>query len=142
MRKRALPPPGGAAFLYPRVNMPIQTPFQILEGHAPRTDGSVNMVDIVIPSGVVFSDLELKRDVDGLVQFNWAPIEAICEASGIDSKSLKQAKCESVATLLVHWYIAHLGQGGLPDRVQEELMTDAWTEDWGPAQHTFPPGHA
>lgn len=100
------------------------------------------MVDIVIPSDVAFADLELKRDVDGSVQFNWAPIEAICEASGIDSQSLKKAAGGSVAALLVHWYIAHLGRGGSPDQVQEELMTDAWTEDWGPSQHTFPPGHA
>ena len=42
-------------------------------------------VRITIPDDLDYADLKLSRDVvTGGVDFDWAPIERICEASGLD----------------------------------------------------------
>ncbi len=108
----------------------------------PQTENIALAQGVVIPAHLDYSDLQLRRQIDGSVQFNWAPIEIICEASNIDARVLKKDAGHAIATLLIRWYAVHRLRGGALDQVQEELMSDALTEDWGDRQHTFPPGHA
>jgi hypothetical protein len=51
---------------------------------------------VTIPDGVEFADLCLRRDVDdGLLRFNMAPIQAICETSALTSPKSWVARSRS-----------------------------------------------
>lgn len=83
---------------------------------------------ITIPEGLEFSDLRLSRTATGEVSFDWAPIEAICEASGVDIALFRHQHEDNVAGLIHQWYAAHLARGGEPDPVQEEIIGEAISE--------------
>ena len=48
------------------------------------------LMNVCIPENIRFSDLRLARDADGMVSFDWTPIDAICKASGIDLRELAE----------------------------------------------------
>lgn len=79
--------------------------------------------------GVPFAALKLRRDVTtGQVSFDWAPIERICEASGIDPCLFKRSHEDNVSGLIVAWYQAHREAGGAPDPVAEQLIAEVLAE--------------
>jgi hypothetical protein len=92
-------------------------------------------ITVCIPAGLEFSDLRLRRDpATGQVDFEWAPIRQICEASGLDFRLFKDTPEDNVAGLLVAWYTTHRASGGAPDPVQEQLLAEVEAEDLvGPA---------
>lgn len=86
---------------------------------------------ITIPDGVSFEQLKLSRDPVTLsVEFDWAPIEAICAASGVDPAVFKDSHEDNVSGLIHAWYMGHLANGGAPDPVQEQLHAEVEAEDW------------
>lgn len=85
---------------------------------------------IVIPEGLDFAALKLSRDPVTLdVEFDWAPIEAICDESGIDVRIFSEQHEDNVAGLIHAWYIEHLERGGAPDPVQEMLLAEVQAEE-------------
>lgn len=75
---------------------------------------------LVIPDGLDFSALELRHNpVKQMVDFKWAPIKAICVASGIDVAMFDAHHKENVPRLIHSWYRRHLGHGGAPDPVMQ-----------------------
>ncbi len=85
---------------------------------------------VVIPEGLEFSALKLSRDpVTFDVEFDWGPIEAICDESGIDIDVFRLQDEDNVAGLIHAWYIEHLEHGGAPDPVQEMLLAEVQAED-------------
>lgn len=87
-------------------------------------------VRIVIPEGLDFSSLALSRDpADGYISFDWAPIEAICAASGIDVSLFRDQPEDNVAPLVNAWYAEHISRGGAPDAVQEAIIAEVIAED-------------
>jgi hypothetical protein len=103
----------------------------------------MRQVLVTIPDGVEFADLHLARDVNnGLVRFNMAPIEAICEASTLDLAEIVEGPQLLVGLLIAAWYTAHISEGGAPDPVQEDLMEEAQLEIEHGGGFTYPPGHA
>lgn len=85
---------------------------------------------LAIPDDLAFEALKLTRDPrTGEVAFDWAPIEAICEASGVDVEVFKHGPEDNVSALIVAWYRAHLAGGGAPDAVQEQLLAEVAAED-------------
>ncbi len=97
---------------------------------------------IVIPEGITFASLRLARDPDGALSFDWAPIEAICRASGLPVELYSEGPEDNVCQLLTHWYHAHLQQGGERDPVQDDLIAEALTEDASGQPYSYPPGRA
>lgn len=97
---------------------------------------------ISIPTGVDFADLHLSRGPGGHVSFDWAPIERICAASGIDVAVLRNSGEDALAGLLTHWYQAHLAAGGARDAVQDDLIAEAAAEDAAGQPYSYPPGRA
>ena len=98
---------------------------------------------VTIPEGVEFADLRLSRDMaDGLVRFEMAPIEAICEASALDPGEVMHGPRPLVGLVIALWYVAHLQRGGAPDPVQEDLMEEVRLEIEHGGGFTYPPGHA
>lgn len=86
-------------------------------------------VQAVIPSGLSFSSLKLTRDPVTLdVEFDWRPIEAICDASGLDLAMFRDGPEENVSGLLVAWYQAHRSAGGATDQVAEQILAEAAAE--------------
>lgn len=86
-------------------------------------------VRIQIPEGLDFAELKLHRDPVTLdVEFDWAPIEAICALSGIDVRLFRDAPEDNVSELIVQWYLEHLARGGAPDAVQEQLLFEVQAE--------------
>lgn len=96
---------------------------------------------ITIPDHISFADLKLSREPNGMVSFDWAPIEAICRASGVDIAILKDGPDDNVSALIVNWYQAHRAAGGKSDPVQDDLITEITLED-AAGSASFPPGRA
>ncbi|WP_157271325.1 hypothetical protein [Azohydromonas aeria] len=96
-----------------------------------------------IPEGVHFADLQLSRDAeDGAVIFAMEPIEAICEASGLDIDDVVDGPEPTVCLLIAAWYEVHLQRGGEPDPVQEDFMEEARLEMERGGGFSYAPGHA
>lgn len=111
---------------------------QIVEAHMTEQI----LAKITIPEDVRFEDLHLARGKDGVVSFNWEPIERICEASGIDTFILHEGNEDNLSTIIVAWYNEHLARGGARDPVQDELIAEAAAEDAAGQRHSLPPGRA
>ncbi len=77
---------------------------------------------LIIPDDLDFSDLALLLDPDtGDLSFDWAPIERICEASGLEIAIFEDESTDNLSELIIEWYAVHLASGGEPDPVQESL---------------------
>lgn len=85
-------------------------------------------VEITIPESARFADLKLGRLPGGGVMFDWAPIQLICDASGIDLAVFRDSDEGNVAGLLLEWYAAHLRSGGRRDAVADDLFAEALAE--------------
>lgn len=84
---------------------------------------------ITIPDGLRFEQLKLTRDPVTLdVSFDWVPIEAICQASGIDPALFRDQHEDNVAGLIHQWYLAHLEAGGARDPVQDQIRAEVDAE--------------
>lgn len=100
------------------------------------------MIKICIPDDVHFGDLKLSRDADGMVSFDWTPIDRICAASGVDPLILREGPEDNVSGLIVQWYQAHLAAGGERDPVQDDLLAEIMAEDAAGQHHSHAPGRA
>lgn len=86
-------------------------------------------IGFVIPDGVFFEQLKLSRDSStGDVSFDWSPIEAICDASGINISMFRDQDEDNVGALIVSWYNAHVAAGGARDQVAEQLIAEVEAE--------------
>jgi hypothetical protein len=98
---------------------------------------------IVIPVDVQFADLKMARDPKtGDMAFDWAPIERICEASGIDIRLFRDESEDNVGGLLAHWYAQHPAAGGHPDLAFDQLIAEADIEDTHGHGYSHQPGQA
>lgn len=94
------------------------------------------LLTIQIPADLDFADLKLSRDPVTLdIEFNWAPIEAICKLSGVDPAIFCDGPEDNLSSLVHAWYLVHLERGGEPDPVQEQLRAEVEAE-------FLPGGHA
>jgi hypothetical protein len=85
---------------------------------------------IVIPADVAFADLKMTRDPKtGDVAFDWAPLERICTASGVDIGLLRDQPEDNVGGLITTWYRQHIAAGGQPDLVMHDLIGESQIED-------------
>ena len=98
---------------------------------------------IVIPADVQFADLKMARDPrTGDMAFDWAPIERICEASGIDIRLFREQSEDSVGGLLTQWYAQHRAAGGQPDQAFDQLIAEADIEETHGHGFSHAPGRA
>jgi len=112
-------------------------------GAAVRASIGETMAQATIPDGVTFAALQLRRDaVTGDVSFDWTPIRAICEASGIPIEVMTHGPEDNIASLITTWYSAHRGAGGEPDPVAEDLLAEMRAEDERGGGLSRPPGRA
>lgn len=96
---------------------------------------------IAIPAGVAFSDLKLSRDpVTRALRFDWAPIEAVCDASGLDVGLFKESNEGNVIELLLTWYGFNLASGGARDTVMEQVIAEVEAEAFAGAAGVQPGG--
>lgn len=99
-------------------------------------------VRIQIPEDLDFSALQLARNADGPLSFDWGPIEQICELSGIDVALFRESPEDNIAALLVAWYAEHRQRGGAPDPVHEDLLAELAIEDKHGGGLSHQPGRA
>ena len=98
---------------------------------------------IQIPHDVDFADLKLARDpATGNVEFDWAPIERICKASGLDVSLLRDQHEDNLAGLLNTWHSQHIAAGGQPDPTMQELIAEAMAENAHGHGYSHQPGRA
>jgi hypothetical protein len=114
---------------------------QTLNAHSAPLDPAMKS-KITVPESVRFSDLRLARDSDGMISFDWSPIEAICDASGVDSSLLRDGPEDNVAGLIISWYTEHLARGGDRDLVADDLIEEAIAEERAGQRVSLPPGRA
>ena len=98
---------------------------------------------IILPDNLDFSALRLARDssTGGQMAFDWRPVEAICEANGIDIDMFRRSE-DNLSGLLTQWYVAHRDQGGAFDPVMEDLIAETRLEDSRGAGLSYTPGRA
>lgn len=97
---------------------------------------------IKIPAGLAFSDLNLARDVDGMVSFDASVIERVAVASGLPPTFFMDQPEGAVSQLIAQWYRSHLAVGGAPDPVQEDLANEVRIEDARGGGLSHQPGRA
>ncbi len=97
---------------------------------------------IIIPPDVDFSQLQYAREADGSMSFDWAPIERICEASGVDVAVFRNGPEDNVAALLATWYASHIDGGGARDTAFDDLVDEARIEDERGGGISHAPGRA
>lgn len=91
---------------------------------------ALKTMGIKIPEGLKFSDLKLSRDPKtGAVEFDWLPILKICEASEIDPEIFECGSEDNLSGLITAWYQHHIATGGIPDPVQEDLISEVKFEN-------------
>lgn len=100
------------------------------------------LANISIPDTVSFSDLKLARDPDGMVSFDWSPVEAICQASNVPVEILRDGPEDNVSGLIVAWYQHHLAAGGTRDSVADDLIGEAIIEQQSGQNFSYQPGKA
>ncbi len=97
---------------------------------------------IIIPEGLDFEALKLSRDTQtGDIEFEWSPIEKICEASGLEFELFQRSE-DNVSGLIMAWYAEHVARGGAPDPVQEDLIAETLAENEHGGGISHPPGRA
>lgn len=99
-------------------------------------------IKLQIPDDLDFADLRLSRDADGMVSFDWRPIEQICSISGVDVAIFRDAPEYNLAALLTAWYEEHLRRGGARDPVEDDLIAEARAEDEFGSGLSYAPGRA
>lgn len=99
-------------------------------------------MQIDIPDNISFADLKLTRDSDGMISFDWNPIERMCVANRIPVGVFIDGPEDNVCSLIVQWYAAHRKAGGAPDPVAEDLLTEVRFEDAAGQLISLPPGTA
>ena len=99
-------------------------------------------VKFSIPEGVQFAELKLSRDANGIIRFQWEPIDTICAANGVNLDIFKASTEDNVAGFIVEWYQAHIANGGDPDPVAEDLIAETKLEDERGGGFSLPPGRA
>lgn len=97
---------------------------------------------IAIPHDLDFADLKMSRADTGEVDFDWTPIERLCEHNGLDIALFRDTDEDNVACLITAWYSAHIEIGGDPDPVQEDLIAEARAENEHGGGYSLPPGRA
>jgi hypothetical protein len=86
-------------------------------------------IKLLLPKNIDFSSLRLSRDpITREIFYEWEPIEALCEISGIDPEIFRSGPQSNVASLLVTWYAEHLRSGGQRDPVADQIFIEAITE--------------
>ena len=101
-----------------------------------------HLAQIIIPDDIEFADLQLARDPDGALSFNWGPIERICAASNVPIELLRDGPEDNVAGLITRWYMLHLEHGGEPDAVKDDLIAETLLEDAAGQHVSHAPGRA
>lgn len=101
-----------------------------------------SILQVSIPAGVDFADLQLARDADGDVSFDWSAIESLCVASNIPVELLRDGPEDRVAGLIVAWYQAHRQHGGAVDPVAEDLLAETLAETSAGQAVSHKPGRA
>jgi len=85
----------------------------------------IGHIKFSVPEGLSFLDLHLRWNDEGHILFDWAAIDRLCEASGIDSGLIRRSGADNVARLINQWYLVHRSNGGAIDLVKEEAMSYA-----------------
>ncbi|HEV3459850.1 MAG TPA: hypothetical protein VHG32_25165 [Thermoanaerobaculia bacterium] len=90
----------------------------------------MSQLTIRVPEDLDFAALSLRRDpVSREVSFAWAPIERICEVSGVDIQVFRAGHEDNVSGLIIAWYNIHRQHGGAPDAVAEQLLAEVDAEN-------------
>lgn len=97
---------------------------------------------VAIPDNLKFADLNLCRESDGSVSFDWAVIERICEASGLSVEMFRDAPEDNVSGVIVGWYQAHRQHGGEADPVADDLIAEVVAEEKAGQVVSHKPGRA
>lgn len=92
-----------------------------------RMEQSV-LASIRVPIDVTFSDLNLHYESSGM-SFDLAPLERLCEASGIDPDLLRNPDDGRITKLIIRWYGIHLAMGGERDSAADALTAAVYAED-------------
>lgn len=96
---------------------------------------------INIPDTLAFADLRLRRESDGDLSFDTAPLETIAQASGEHVVQMLQHE-DGIATVITGWYRAARARGEPADPVAEGLAAEVAAEDAAGQGFSLPPGRA
>lgn len=103
---------------------------------------AAHTIRITIPDALRFADLRLRRESNGDLSFETAPLELIAEASGAAAGELMRSGEDGLASIITAWYHAARARGEPPDPVAEDLVAEILAEDAAGQYVSLPPGRA
>ena len=102
------------------------------------------VMKLFIPDNINPSELKSagSSSTNGDIEFDWALIEDICDASGIDISEFLDSHEDNACSLIHQWYAEHKGRGGKDDPVMEDIITTAKIEEMLDEIDSHKPGSA
>ena len=87
------------------------------------------LAKLILPEGVTFGDLQLKRDVEsGGLWYDVDAVHRFCEGNNIDARTLLEEDEDGLCELIHRWHELHVEQGGRRDDVQSLIMAEIEAE--------------
>jgi len=103
---------------------------------------AAHTIRVTIPDTLRFADLQLRRESNGDLSFETAPLELIAEASGAAVGELMRSGEDGISAVIAAWYHAARARGEPPDPVAEDLAAEVAAEDAAGQYVSLPPGRA
>lgn len=110
--------------------------------HSVEAAMAAHTIRITIPDTLRFADLQLRREPDGDLSFETAPLELIAEASGDEVREMMRAGEDGISLVITNWYHAARARGEPPDPVAEDLAAEILAEAAAGQHVSLPPGRA
>lgn len=102
---------------------------------------SIAMLKIAVPNDLRFADLKLRREADGDLSFDAAPLQRIADAS--DPRVAKLLGTEDgISSVIAGWYHVARARGEPADAVAEDIAAEVAAEGAAGQRHSLPPGRA
>lgn len=79
-------------------------------------------VDISIPNGINFEDLNVRLHTSGQIEFEREPFDAVVKASSLGGHIDQTIDPDVAAAILVAWYLRHKKNGGEQNLVLEYML--------------------
>ena len=78
-------------------------------------------IDLKLPQGAAFSDLQVRRCDDDAIDLDMDLVQRICQLNDWDFEKVRANPGPVVSTILSVWYKKHLEHGGEADAVMESF---------------------
>ena len=102
---------------------------------------SSTVLRIAVPADLRFADLNLRREANGDLSFDTAPLRRIADASDPQVAELL-VTADGISSVIVGWYRVARSRGEPADLVAEDIAAEIAAEDAAGQPFSLRPGRA